>query len=138
MSDAPQDNPKPARAQVDPRLIEFSYAGDCDINAMKAAVELLQRDPTVVNLLSTMRSPGDSRMDFNHDGNKNANGVVAASNREWASALIAVAQLTREQGLPPEKLNVEDITARGQCIYDEFKKMEVGQKAAVCKTTPVR
>ncbi len=119
---------------VDSRLVEFSYASDCDINAMKAAMALLKRDPSVIDLLGTVRSTDELNIDFNHDKNIRPNGQPAASNREWASALIAVAQLSREQGLPADKLKVQDIIDRGQCIYDTIKDMETGKTAAVCKT----
>ena len=138
MSEAPHNSPV-SSSTIDPRLVEFSYAADCDINAMKAAIELLERDPSVVSLLNQARNANDLNFDFNHDKNQNPDGVVAASNREWASALIAVAQLSREQKLPAEKLKVEDITQRGQCIYDDFKDKELGKAPAVCnKPSPTR
>jgi hypothetical protein len=111
------DSPPP----IDERLLPFQVP-NCDITKMRDAVLLVQRDPSIQNVLIE-RGITPTEVDFNRDGNPQGN----ASNREWASALIAAAQLTYHQGRPISELSAADILREGSRVYADFQAKEARQ-----------
>ena len=122
--------------EIDPRLRQFQTA-ICSITQMRDAVRLVNADPSIQSVLIN-RGIVASEVDFNHDGNRLPDGTVGnASNREWASALIAAAQLTTQQGKTLNELNEADILAQGQRIYDQFHQRELADNGTCDVIAPI-
>lgn len=115
-----QERPAPS---LDPRLAPFT-APNCPINRMYDAQALVDNDPTIRLALPQI---SDDEIDFNGDGNlaRDAQGEYhAASNREWAMALVAAAQLSTELRLPVAEVPDSAIAERGAQLYQEFSRLD--------------
>ncbi len=119
-----KDSQKTPEAVMDPRLKGFEYP-QCSITMfrdMTRMVDATEQKPE--DITRAVPQLTDEKVDFNCD--------KGSSNREWAAALIAAAQVAREHAeaghpIQLDKLNnveLDEIVKRGGEIYKAFKLRE--------------